>query len=130
MKNDSSFPEITHISVSIGGVIILLHNLNLHNASGPDEIPACFSYRIFKRNCTILTLIFQSSMHQESIPDKWKTAKIISVFKKDDRMQTCNYRSVSLTSICSQLLEHIIMSVMWIHLHSLYLKENNILRKE
>ena len=125
MKNDSSFPEVTHISVSIGGVIILLHNLNLHNASGPDEIPACFSYRIFKRNCTILTLIFQSSMHQESIPDKWKTAKIISVFKKDDRMQTCNYRSVSLTSICSKLLEH-----MWIQLHSLYLKENNILRKD
>ena len=64
-------------------------------------------------------------MHKESIPDKWKTAKIISVFKKDDRMQTCNYRSVSLTSICSKLLEH-----MSIHLHSLYLKENNILRKE
>ena len=34
------FPEISPISVSLGGITNLLHNLNPHKATGPDEIPA------------------------------------------------------------------------------------------
>ena len=37
--NDSPFPEISHISVSLGGVTNLLQNLNPHKATRSDGIP-------------------------------------------------------------------------------------------
>ena len=57
--------------------------------------------------------------------DEWKTANIIPIFKKGYRTSTGNYRPISLTSICSKLLEHIIYSSIFSHL-----KEYNILHKE
>jgi hypothetical protein len=43
------------------------------------------------------------------------TASIVPVFKKGDRHQASNYRSVSLTSIACKLLEHIIHSQVMDH---------------
>ena len=60
--------------------------------------------------------------------DEWKTANIIPIFKKGDHSHhtdTGNYRPISLTSICSKLLGHIIYSSIFSHL-----KEYNILHKE
>ena len=91
---------ISH-AVSLGGVTNLLQNLNPHKATRPDGIPAYFLKEFSNKIAPILTLIFQSSIHQGYIPDEWKTANIIPIFKKDDRTQTCNYRSVSLTLICT-----------------------------
>ena len=34
------FPNMPTISVSVDGVSILLGNLNIHRATGPDNIPA------------------------------------------------------------------------------------------
>ena len=59
------------------------------------------------------------------MPDEWKTANIIPIFKKGDRTNTGNYHPISLTSICSKLLEHIIYSSIFSHL-----KEYNILSDE
>lgn len=123
--NDSPFPEISHISISVDGVANLLQNLNPHKATGPDGIPAYFLKECSNEIAPILTLIFQCSMQQGSMPDEWKTANIIPIFKKGDRTSTGNYRPVSLTSICSKLLEHIIYSSIFCHL-----KEYNILCEE
>ena len=59
--NDSPFPEIPHISVSVDGVANLLHNLNPHKATGPDRIPAYFLKEFSHEIASNLTLIFQSS---------------------------------------------------------------------
>ena len=80
--NDLFFPEISPISVSLGGVTNLLHNLNPHKATGPDEILAYFLKEFSNEIAPILTLIFQSSIHQGYIPDEWKTANVIPLFKK------------------------------------------------
>ena len=124
--NDSPFPKISHISISVDGVANLLRNLNPHKATGPDGIPAYFLKECSIEIAPILTLIFQySSVHQGPMPDEWKTANIIPIFEKGDRTNTGNYRPVSLTSICSKLLEHIIYSSNFSHL-----KEYNILCEE
>ena len=62
--NDSPFPEISHISVSLGGVTNLIQNLNPHKATRPDGIPAYFLKEFLNKIAPILTLIFQSSIHQ------------------------------------------------------------------
>ena len=101
--NDSPFPEIPHISVSVNGVANLLHNLNPHKATGPDGIPAYFLKELSHEIAPSLTLIFQSSLQQGVLPAEWKSANIVPIFKKGDRTKTCNYRPVSLTSICSKI---------------------------
>ena len=123
--NDSPFPEIPHISVSVNGVANLLHNLNPHKATGPDGIPAYFLKELSHEIAPFLTLIFQSSLQQGVLPAEWKSANIVPIFKKGDRTKTCNYRPVSLTSICSKILEHVVYTCIFSHL-----KEHNILREE
>jgi hypothetical protein len=66
-----------------------------------------------------LRLLFGSfywGMHQSIfwvsliIPEDWKNANIVPIFKKWDRSKPSNYRPVSLTSVASKILEHIIVS--------------------
>ena len=58
----------------------------------------------------VYTLLFQASIDQGRLPSDWKTANIVPVFKKGDRGRVENYRPISLTSVTSKLLEHIIHS--------------------
>merc|ERR1712035_309453 len=60
--------------------------------------------------CCVLTLIFQTSLDQGTIPTDWKKANIVPVFKKDDKSLVQNYRPISLTFITSKMLEHIVHS--------------------
>ena len=49
-------------------------------------------------------------MDLREIPQDWKQALVVPIFKKGDKHQLSNYRPVSLTSITCKLLEHIIHS--------------------
>ena len=121
----SPFPEISPITISIKGVANLLSNLKLHKASGPDNIPVFFLKETANEIAPILAQIFQSSLDQGVLPSDWKTANIIPIFKKGNRAKACNYRPVSLTSICSKILEHIIYSSIFSHF-----KDHHILYEE
>ena len=63
-----------------------------------------------------MTLIFQASLQQGEVPDDWKQANVAPIFKKGDRSTAANYRPISLTSVCSKILEHIIHSQIMRHL--------------
>ena len=39
---------------------------------------------------------------------KFRSANVVPVFKKGNRLSAANYRPISLTSICSKVLKHII----------------------
>jgi hypothetical protein len=58
----------------------------------------------------ILTKIYQQSINTGLIPEDWKHANIVPIFKKGDRSKPSNYRPVSLTPVASKILEHIIVS--------------------
>ena len=59
----------------------------------------------------ILTLIFLASLKPGKTPDDWKEANVSPIFKKGDKLtQPAKYRSVSLASVFSKFLEHIIHS--------------------
>ena len=55
-----------------------------------------------------LSIIFQSSLDNGEVPLDWKDALVAPLFKEGDRSQPANYRPMSLTSICSKIMEHII----------------------
>jgi hypothetical protein len=50
------------------------------------------------------------SINTCQIPEDWKNANIVSIFRKGDRSKPSNYRPVSLTPVASKILEHIIVS--------------------
>ena len=56
------------------------------------------------------------------LPDEWKTANVIPIYKKDDKTQPSNYRPVSLTSCICKISERIIFK----HMYN-FMKDCNII---
>ena len=90
------------------GVTKLLRDINPNKASGPDEIPARILKLAAEEITPALSVIFQRSLDSGEIPSPWLRANITPLFKKGERTDASNYHPVSLTCICSKLLEHII----------------------
>ena len=128
----SLFPDMHTFTVDKEGVRKLLHGLNPHKAEGPDHIPTRFLKEFATELSPVMTLIFQASLQQGEIPDDWRQANIAPVFKKGDRSVAANYRPISLTSVCSKVLEHIIHSQIMKHLdtHQILTDQQHGFRKK
>ena len=105
---DLSNPIMPDIKVSVEGVTKLLRDINPNKASWPDEIPARILKLAAEEIAPALSVIFQRSLDSGEIPSPWLRANITPLFKQGERTDASNYRPVSLTCICSKLLEHII----------------------
>ena len=88
-----------NICINENGVEKLLTSLDAGKAAGPDELPPRVLKELASPISLFLTDIFQQSINTGSIPDQWKTANIIPIFKKGDKTKASNYRPVSLTCI-------------------------------
>jgi hypothetical protein len=88
------------IIITENGINKLLQNINIHKASGPDNI---------LKECTthiapILTTLFSLSLKTSKIPDDWRYASVCPAFIKGDKNNPINYRPISLTCIICKLL--------------------------
>ena len=63
-----------------------------------------------------LTLIFQASLHRGDVPDDWKKAQGVSIYKNGDHSSPANYRPISLTNIVCKTLKHILSASIYTHL--------------
>jgi hypothetical protein len=106
VKHSSPYSPVPDIKVRQNGVQKLLNNINPHKATGQDNIPGKLLKELATETSLILATIFNASIRQGRIPDQWKEALITPLFKKGDKGKASNYRQVSLTSICSKLMEH------------------------
>ncbi len=99
--------------------------MNIHKASGPDEI----SHRMLKETSKTISkplcLLFNRSIRESSYPDKWKLANVMPLFKTGDRDQSCNYRPISLISCIGKVMERIVFKHIYNHLHF-----NNLIYKQ
>ena len=110
-------PEISHIHIHADGVTQLLPNLKVHKAAGLDNIPSYFLKEVANEIVPALSLIFQASLNQGTLPDIWKFALVVPMYKKGNKKDPGNYYPVSLTCICSKIMEHIIYSCLFDHLN-------------
>ena len=110
------FPFMQDIEFTTQGVAKLLSNLKPNKASGPDKIAARFLKEMASALAPSLTLIFKASLAQGILPNDWKKAFIIPVYKKGDRSCAANYRPISLTNLPCKIMEHIICSNIFSHL--------------
>ena len=114
-KGPSPYSSMTNITVSNKGVRKLLQGLDIHKATGPDQIPTRILHDFAEELAPTLSAIFQKSLDSGAIPDDWREAAIVPIFKKGDRHQASNYRPVSLTSVTCKVLEHVIHSQIMDH---------------
>ena len=118
-KGDSPHPTMDNIHVGVNGVCKLLKGLNVHKATGPDAVPTRFLHDFAVELAPIMTKLFQLSLDTGKVPDDWREASIVPVFKKGERHLA--YRPVSLTSVSCKLLEHIVHSQIMDHYDSRHL---------
>ena len=55
-----------------------------------------------------LAIIFNKIFKTGKIPNKWKLANVVPIFKKGDKSSVTNYRPISLTSLPMKVLEYCI----------------------
>ena len=55
-----------------------------------------------------MSIIFPASYHEEILPQDWKKAVVMPIYKKGSKQDPGNYRPVSLTSIPCELMGSII----------------------
>ncbi|MCG7874753.1 MAG: hypothetical protein JAY78_00305 [Candidatus Thiodiazotropha taylori] len=118
---ESQYPDVHTFTIDQAGVQKLMQGLNPHKAEGPDRIPTRFLKEFATELSPALTLIFQASLQQGEVPGDWKQANVVPIFKKGDRSSAANYRPISLTSVCSKILEHIIHSQIMRHLDTYHI---------
>ena len=104
------------IRIGQAGVLKLLLDIKENKATGPDGIPGNLLKICAHELAPVYTVLFQASLDQGCLPSDWKKANIVPVFKKGNRARVENYRPISLTSVSSKLLEHIIHSMIMDHL--------------
>lgn len=85
-----------------------MKNLDCSKALGPDLIPTIIYKRCYSSLSQSMTILFNLSLATGVIPNEWKTALVIPVFKKGDKASISNYRPISLLCIISKILERCI----------------------
>ena len=85
-------------------------------AAGPDGISPIVLWELSSVIAPALQKIFSKSLSSHQVPEDWKKAFVTPIFKKGDKDSPANYRPISLTCICSKLLEHIITKSIMSHL--------------
>ena len=115
-KGPSPHPDMAPIVITVNGIRKQMANLKVNKATGPDDIPARFMKECADQLSPILAQIFQQSITTGQVPDDWRRANVVPIFKKGDRTKPSNYRPVSLTAIACKILEHVIVSNMMDHL--------------
>ena len=89
---------------------------------GPDDLAPAVLKELSTEIAPVLQKIYTKSIQTHTIPRDWKKARICPIFRKGDKDRPDNYRPISLTCICSKILEHMITSCVMSHLEA-----NNIL---
>ena len=113
----SLYSSIPPLDIGTNGIIKQLKKLNQNKATGPDELPARVLKETAEQIAPIITHIFKQSYNTGKLPNDWLQALVTPIHKKSLKSDPANYRPISLTCIICAVMEHIIVSNIWKHLH-------------
>ncbi|KAG2191994.1 hypothetical protein INT47_006631 [Mucor saturninus] len=87
-------------------VLTALKKLPNRKAPGPDHIKAEMLKTTASTITPILVLLFTICWQWSTIPNIWRQAQVIPIYKKGNPQDPANYRPISLTSHLRKLMEH------------------------
>ena len=95
-----------------------LITLNEFKSPGPDELHPRVIKELAEELSEPLSIIFEKSWRTGEVPDDWRRANVVPIFKKGKKEEPGNYRPVSLTSIPGKIFEQIIKKSVCKHLEN------------
>ena len=101
-----------------------IKKLKAHSAAGPDGISPRLLQKCETELSPVLAVIFRKSLSSGEVPDEWRQANVVPIFKKGSKTDPGNYRPVSLTSVCCKLMESILKEDIMEHL-----RKNRLINK-
>ena len=104
-RTEETIFQFKHVNEST--VLEYIQNLKQGKSAGPDKIPTTILKDAADFICKPLTMIFNSSSKLGTFPDRWKIARITSIYKSGAKDDTNNYRPISILSVLSKLYEKI-----------------------
>ncbi|XP_073532984.1 uncharacterized protein [Phyllobates terribilis] len=104
------FKGIEESKLSVNRKIVreYLANINEFKSPGPDELHPRVLKEIVEEILEPLSIIFENSWRTGEVPEDWRRANVVPIFKKGKKVDPGNYRPVSLTSIPGKIFEQII----------------------
>jgi len=103
-------------------IIAAVRKLKVNLSAGPDGLPPLLYKRLQSSIAKPLALLFAQLFCTGVVPEAWKTAIIVPVFKKGTASNVANYRPISLTCVASKIMERVIAKCIYD-----YLASNNLL---
>ena len=94
--------------VSENKILKYLNNLSANKATGLDGIPSRFVRDSASVIACPLTHVINLSIIQGVVPDDLKSARVVPLFKKNNKTEVGNYRPVSILSIISKVFERVV----------------------
>ena len=85
-----------------------LNSLGINKATGLDGIPSHFVRDGASIIACPLTHVINLSLIQGVLPDDLKSARVVPLFKKNDKTEVGNYRPVSILMIISKVFERVV----------------------
>ena len=110
--------------VSENRVLGYLKNLSAKKATGLDGIPSRFVRDGASVIACPLTHVINLSLIQGVVPEDLKSARVVPLFKKNDKTEVGNYRPVSILTILSKVFERVVYDQM-----ESYLNQKRLLYK-
>ena len=102
-------------------IITVIYSLK-NSSPGYDEMPASILKQCLDTYIDPLTYLINLSINQGIFPDELKIAKVLPIYKSDDKQLIQNYRPISVLPFFSKIFEQIILN----HLEN-FIESNNIL---
>ncbi|CAM5130495.1 unnamed protein product, partial [Natator depressus] len=93
-----------------------LEKLDVHKSMGPDALHPRVLKELAEVIAEPLTIIFENSWRSGEVPDDWKKANVVPIFKKEKKEDPGNYRPVSLTSVPGKIMEQVLKESILKHL--------------
>ena len=93
-----------------------LSTLRTSAAAGPDDLHPRLLHETADSISPYLASIYRESLDTGVLPQEWKVADVVPIYKKGDKDDPGNYRPVSLTSVPCKVLEAIIKDQLMAHL--------------
>ena len=114
--NNSSQSLFSLKPVSAAFVHCQLRLLNTSTGTGLDGIPARLLKDAAPSISALLTAIINLSISSAVLPEEWKKAKVVPLYKDGDKKCMDNYRPISVLPVASKILERAVQIQLLQHL--------------